>query len=86
MIRVTSTDFARNLSDLLNRVKYRRDRFEIVRGGEVVAMVLPSESAATVEQLVSLLARLGSAPRGLADDLERIQAEQPKLEAPAWDA
>ena len=39
--RITATELARNLSDILNRARYRRERFEVVRNGEVVAVIEP---------------------------------------------
>lgn len=39
---LTATEAARNFSDMLNRVHYRGERFNIVRGGEVIARVEPA--------------------------------------------
>ena len=39
---ITATELARNLSDILNRVKYRRESFKVVRNGEVVAELRPN--------------------------------------------
>lgn len=41
MDRITATEFARNLSDFLNRVRYRDESFVIERNREPVAFVTP---------------------------------------------
>ncbi len=41
MDQVTATDFARNLSDFLNRVRYRDESFVIERNREPVAIITP---------------------------------------------
>ena len=38
---VTATEFARNFSSFMNQVRYQGARFEIKRGNEVLAQVLP---------------------------------------------
>ena len=39
--KITATDLAKSLSDVLNRVRYRGERFLVERNGEPVAAVLP---------------------------------------------
>jgi prevent-host-death family protein len=86
MTRVTATELARNLSDLLNRVRYRGERLEVVRGGEVIAEVAPAVGgSASVRRLFEVLEGLPKRDLAFADDLERIQAEQPKLDGSPWD-
>jgi prevent-host-death family protein len=56
---ISATDAARNFSDLLNRVRYRGERFEVSRGGEVVARVEPPlRKRTTVAALRALLKAL----------------------------
>lgn len=38
---ITATELARNLSDILNRVKYHGERFIVERNGVVVATLAP---------------------------------------------
>jgi antitoxin (DNA-binding transcriptional repressor) of toxin-antitoxin stability system len=38
---ITATELARNLSDILNRVRYRGERFRVERNGELVATIEP---------------------------------------------
>lgn len=84
--KVTATEAARNLSDLLNRVSYQGESFDIVRGGKVVArLTSPAASeAGSVAQLVDALKEHAGGDEVFAADLERIQAEQPKLPEDPW--
>jgi len=83
---ITATEAARRLSDLLNRVRYRGERFQILRGGEVVAQLVPAvQRSLDVQGLSTLLGRLRSADERFASDLERIQVEQPPAPGDPWD-
>jgi antitoxin (DNA-binding transcriptional repressor) of toxin-antitoxin stability system len=83
--RVSATEVARNLSDLLNRVRYRRERFTVVRGGEDVAEIGPAarSGVVTLGELRRALAALPSPDDAFCADLESIRAEQPPAE-PTW--
>jgi antitoxin (DNA-binding transcriptional repressor) of toxin-antitoxin stability system len=82
--RVSATDAARNFSDLLNRVRYRGESFDVVRNGEVVAQVIvPPLSHASVGRLFELL-EAARVDDGFAYDLERVQADQPSLPGDPW--
>jgi prevent-host-death family protein len=83
---VSATDAARRLSDLLNRVRYLGERFVIVRNGEEVAE-LSSVATRPTATLAEMFERLTAARTGdpaFADDLERIQAEQPAAGEGPW--
>ena len=84
-VRISATEAARNLSDLLNRVRYRGERFTVVRGGEEVAEIVPAMpgGGVTLVELRRALAPLGPPDEGFLDDLGRIRAEQPPAE-PSW--
>lgn len=87
--RISATDAARNFSELLNRVRYGREEFLIVRGGEAVGRLAPPppERRPTLGDLIDRLARLDGPDPGFADDLAEIQASQPTLaEPPEWDS
>ena len=76
---ITATALAKNLSDVLNRIRYRGESFVVERGGEPVACLGPVGVPAEVT-LSALIARLGDLMPpgdGFADDLEAIQANQP---------
>ena len=74
---ITATEAARSFSDVLNRVRYQGAEFDIVRGNEVVARLIPAAPTGGVDlnrlnELVRTLPRLG--PREaerFAHDIER---------------
>jgi prevent-host-death family protein len=84
--RITATEAARSFSDLLNRVRYERQTFVIVRGGEEVGRLAPAQPSrpVTLRGLVELLRKAGEPDPQLADDLEEIQAAQPPADDPPW--
>jgi prevent-host-death family protein len=83
---MTATEAARNFSDLLNRVRYRRESIDIVRGGEVVARVVPPEDAGrgTVGDLLERFTALPSGDPGFSGDLEAIQASVSAAPTDPW--
>ncbi len=84
--KITATELSRTLSDILSRVRYRGERFLIERNGEPVATLSPATPMSTIS-MGELLERLGdlSLPgEGFADDLETIQASQPREGSPIW--
>jgi len=84
--KIGATELARRLSDVLNRVRYRDERFLVERNGEPIATLGPAAPSAriTLAELVARLPRAGSGDAGFADDLEAIQALQSPAESPAW--
>jgi antitoxin (DNA-binding transcriptional repressor) of toxin-antitoxin stability system len=83
---VTATEAARNFSELLNRVRYERETFVILRAGEAVGQLGPveSRSGTTFRDLIAALNRIEKPDEGFADDLEKIQAEQPLAGESPW--
>jgi antitoxin (DNA-binding transcriptional repressor) of toxin-antitoxin stability system len=83
--RVSATEVARNLSDFLNRVRYRGERFTVVRGGEDVAEIgpAPRRGVVTLGEVRRALAACPPPDDGFSTDLESIRAEQPPAE-PKW--
>ena len=87
-VRITATELARSLSDVLNRIRYRGERFIVERNGEPIATIGPSGPAvgARWSDIVARIGHLKLPDEGFADDLEAIIAEQQPLEPPrAWD-
>lgn len=84
--RITATQLAENLSDVLSRVRYRGEHFVVERHGEPVATLGPvaRPQGGTVRELVARVGHLPLPGEGFADDLERIQATQPPAEALRW--
>ena len=84
--RISATEFARHLSDVLSRAHYRGERFVVERGGETVAILEPPTAAVhaiTLRELTERLRNIRPDER-FADDLEAIQAEQSVAESPPW--
>ena len=81
--KITPTELARNLSDILNRVKYRGERFRVERRGETVAIIEPPPMTKrfTLRDLVDLMERLPWDDK-FADDLEAIHNAQGVLSPP----
>ena len=89
-LSITATYLARNLSDLLNQVRYQRVTLEVTRGSDLVAYVCPSPAATgyPIDQLDRLLASLpqlstDEVDRFLADIQEGVASQSP--ESDAWD-
>jgi prevent-host-death family protein len=85
-VRVTATEAARRFSDLLNRVRYGRETFVVMRGGEEVAQIAPAQPApqVTLRELIERLRQVPPPDPGFADDLEAIQAAQPPAGEGRW--
>ena len=83
---ITATDLAKNLSDVLSRVRYRGERFVIERNGEPVALLEPAGArpGITLRELATQLSGFALPGDGFADDLEAIQASQQPVEPPEW--
>jgi len=74
---VSITEAARNLSDFVNRVAYRRESFFLIRGKKPVAELRPVSSGRHLGDLPVLLASLPSLTHdeiaSLRSDLGRIR-------------
>lgn len=83
---VSATDAARKFSQLLNRVLYRNEMFDVVRGGQKVARLCPlgQERSSTLRGLLDALESF-PCDVGFADDLEAVQGEVPPMRNP-WDS
>jgi prevent-host-death family protein len=82
---ITATELAKGLSDVLNRVRYRNERFVVVRNGEPVATIGPPGPQQRVTTFGEILAKLGDLRfpgDGFADDLEAIHSSQKPIGAP----
>lgn len=86
--RITATELARNLSDILNRARYKGERFVIERNGEAVAVLAPPNipRPVSLRDIADKLAKIPRPDPQFADDLEAIHAEmnQPLPEPPEW--
>ncbi len=72
--RISATDLARRLGDVLGRIRYRGDSFVIERNGDPVARIVPvpGKSLTTVRQALAAWRAAGRPDPAFAADLERI--------------
>ncbi len=77
--RITATEVARNLSDVLNRVRYRGESFVVERAGEVVAQIVAPkpETSVTGQTLIEKIRSLPPVDKGFADDVQKAIDSQP---------
>lgn len=75
-IRVSATELARNLGDVLGRIRYRGESFLVERNGEPVARVVPlvERPTATLGEVLEAWAAAGPADPGFARALEEVGA------------
>ena len=60
-VSISSTEAVRNFSELLNNIKYRGDRYTVIRGGKPAACLVPVEanrSGATLADLREIVRQL----------------------------
>lgn len=72
--RVSVTELLRNFSEILGRVRFRGERFVVLRGGKPVAELGPTAEAGTV-RLGELPGILSSLPRLDPEDAEQFAAD-----------
>jgi antitoxin (DNA-binding transcriptional repressor) of toxin-antitoxin stability system len=87
MTRITITEFARNLADIVNRVVYRGERFSVERGGRPVVDLVPPARGRRLGDLPGILASLpelgAEEGESFARKLEDARREQgPQAEGP----
>ena len=89
---ISSTEAVRNFSELLNNIKYRGDRYTVIRGGKAAATLGPAEPSrpaatmADLREIVRTLPRLDSNDKGFeADVKEAVQAQPPMQKAATWE-
>lgn len=91
MSLVSATDAVRRFSELINNVRYRGERYTIVRGGQAVATIgpvaaaTPSRSLRQLPELFQSLPRLARDDTSFLDDVLKASRAQPALpKAPEW--
>ncbi len=92
MKTINATDAAREFSEILNSVKYKRDSFTVMRGGKPTAAIVPVEATVSLRTLSDLrliiknLPRLGEDNSQFARDINSISQDQPALpENSSWE-
>jgi len=72
--RLTVTEAVRNFSELLGRVRFKGERFVLLKGGKPVAELVPTEAAAPL-RLGELPAVLAGLPHLDPEDADRFEAD-----------
>jgi len=73
---ITSTEANRHFSDLLNRVRYQGQSFDIKRGKEIVAKLVPVKPIMPASQFKAFLKSLPALSPEDRQDFEKIIEEQ----------
>jgi antitoxin (DNA-binding transcriptional repressor) of toxin-antitoxin stability system len=86
--KITATELARNLSDILNRVHYKGESFVVERNGETVALLEPPKNSKvfTVADFVEWWEKAPKPDPGFWDDVEEAHRlmNQPLPDPPSW--
>jgi len=83
--RVSATEIARNLGDILNRVRCKGDAFVVERNGKPIARIIPLPAAphTSVRDALTAWRAAGAPDPAFAGDLERI-GEADRIPEDAW--
>jgi len=82
---ISATDAVREFSELLNRVKFRGERYIIERTGKPMARIEPTDPSpkrktlSDLGRLLDALPRLGDELESFAEDIEVTQRDQLRL-------
>jgi prevent-host-death family protein len=85
--RISATELARRLGDVLARVRYRGDTFLVERNGAPIARVTPAPegSPTSLREAFEAWGSGGEPEEAFADDLERVGAADRPPQNP-WDS
>ena len=84
-VEISATELARNLSEILNRVRYAGERFVVLRSGEPVCSIGPARQAEPKATLRQLLAALPVVDEDFGGDVESAIESQGVIEANRWE-
>jgi prevent-host-death family protein len=89
---LSATEAVRHFSEILNNIKYRGDKYTILRGGKPAAAIVPAEEVVPLRTLAELRGVLKVLPRldpddtAFAADVLAAAKAQPPLPEPAeWE-
>ena len=89
---ISSTEAVRNFSELLNNIKYRGDRYTVIRGGKPAASLVPVEpvhsgaTLADLRKIVQSFPRLDRSDTSFEVDVIAAATSQPAMpEALSWE-
>lgn len=80
-----ATDIVRNFSEILNSVKYKRDRYTILRGGKAIACISPvgrnykEKTLKDLKELLKMLPRLGDEIESFRKNIKENKKYQPSM-------
>ncbi len=72
---ITATEATRNFSEILNRVLYKGQSFDIKRGREVVAQLVPAKPIMLASEFASFLKNLPALDAEDKQDFEKTITE-----------
>lgn len=84
MNNISATHAARNLSELINRVRYRLEEFVIERGGEPVCRLVPAVQICKGSDLQKLMAAIPKPDPEFWNAVEEVVCHQPELPGTPW--
>ena len=88
MPRISVTQLARNLADIVNRVAYRGERFIVVRGSREVAEIGPAPRGRPLSELAAVLDGLprlsAGEAEGFAVDIEEVRRAAGPIARDTW--
>jgi len=82
---ITATDAVRNFSELLNGIRYRGDRYTILKGGKPAATIGPAagfvkeRKLSEIKEILRTLPRLEDDRDAFARDIAQAVAVQPPV-------
>ena len=89
---ISSTEAVRNFSELLNNIKYRGDRYTVIRGGKPAASLVPVEpvrsgaTLADLHKIVQAFPHLDRSDTSFEADVIAAAHSQPSMpEALSWE-
>ncbi|MGH7813037.1 MAG: type II toxin-antitoxin system Phd/YefM family antitoxin [Candidatus Binataceae bacterium] len=83
--RISATEAARGFSELMNRVRYRRESFVVERGGKPICEIVPAGPAGiTAGEFAELLRSLPHPGKEYLDLVEAAVRGQAPVEKPRW--
>ncbi|MBI4704285.1 MAG: type II toxin-antitoxin system prevent-host-death family antitoxin [Deltaproteobacteria bacterium] len=85
--RISATDLARKLGDVLGRIRYRGDSFVVERNGEPVARLTPlaAGTAGTLREGLGAWRSAGADVGDFGGDLAKVnRADRPARNPWAW--
>jgi prevent-host-death family protein len=82
--RISATELARRLGDILGRARYRGESFLVERNGDPVARLvpLPEKSTVSLREALAAWRAAGRPDATFAADLERVGAADRRPESP----